>query len=130
MHEIQEWHDEGTDRLKDDDDAGGSADVQCCTTLCPDTINYDWTYAGDEEIDNTAEQTLCTNAMSTNECAVLNCKWTTSPSYSLITGPSPYTYKTIIFDWFVTTPTLVHEVGHWAGIASHPFVYKRIMSDI
>ena len=124
---LDNWHDEATDRLQDDDDGGGSADVDCCVTVEKNSEFPLFVYAfGDDEIDDNSELTTCFAAFS-SECALLSNAWNGYGGVTEETVGPPNTYKIIIFVDDATTPSLAHELHHWADFdAAHSTVYKRI----
>ncbi|MHC5060584.1 MAG: hypothetical protein ACYTFK_05820 [Planctomycetota bacterium] len=117
--EIGSWHTSGTSRLQTDDDGAGSDDRVCCLVISKGATQTGWTYVGgDDVIGSSAEQITCFNAMLRNSAA-LTSKYNGSPG-------SKYGTKIHIFG-DPDCSTLVHEVGHIAGLG-HVSVDKRFMT--
>jgi len=111
---MQQWHDEGTDRLCTDDGAG---DVSCEAVLnISGSIDTTWTYTGggDDTISGGSELGNAFAGM-TNDCAAV-----TSVSLPGIAGTilgvcQISTGKIIVVNT-TNDAVLGHEVGHKAGI--------------
>ena len=119
---IVSWHTEGTNKLRCDDDGAGSADVACNTTLSKSgETDTAFSYAaGDNVIDNQTEWIACFNAMTRTCCALTSCYGGQTGGY--------YSGKITIFQ-SAKKATLVHEVGHKAGLSDiNPEITLRIMN--
>lgn len=124
---ITGWHTSGTNKLCQDDDGGGSADVSCNTVLNKSgSTDTGWTYeGGDDEIDDNAEAVACFDAM-TRDCVAL-----TSITYDGKSCTGLSRGSKIIISASPGSDTLVHEVGHTAGLDDlNPTVYRRIMNYV
>jgi len=125
---ITGWHTSGTNKLCQDDDGGGSADVSCNTVLNKSgSTDTGWTYeGGDDVIDDRTEALACFDAM-TNDCVAVT---------SITIDEVPYTGATnnrseIMISAIANSATLVHEVGHLADLGDlDPTVDRRIMNGV
>jgi len=118
---ITGWHTSGQNKLCQDDDGGGSADVSCNTSLNKSgSTDTGWTYeGGDDEIDDDTELRACLTAI-TRDCAVVT---------DIAGAVGAYLSGKIVVAGDADNATLVHEVGHLAGLSDiNPTVSLRIMN--
>lgn len=120
---ITGWHTSGTNKLCQDDDGEGSADVSCNTVLNKSgSTDTGWTYeGGDDVIDDDTELRACLEAI-TRDCAAVTD--IAGSKGACLSG------KIVVADDAVST-TLVHEVGHKQGLSDlKPTVELRIMNYV
>lgn len=116
---VKVWHTEGNSRINADDDGAQAKDVACPVTFKAASISRGWTYAGgDDVIDNDAELFKAFEGISPGNSAAMT-KWDSTPGVS-------YNKMIIVFA-SPDASTMVHEVGHVAGL-SHLSIAKRFMT--
>lgn len=124
---IEGWHTDGTDKLCQDDDGAGTADVSCSTVLNK-SGSTDTNFSGenfDDELGNVLEAAYCIIDMTRDGAAA-----TSITIGGEECGGCEGDGKIIIADTASST-ALVHEVGHTAGLIHlEPTVYCRIMNDV
>lgn len=122
---ITGWHTSGTNKLCQDDDGGGSADVSCTTVLNKSgSTDPNWTYEGDDVVVDAVEIALCFLTMTRNCVAVTSITLDGKGYAGLCFNKSKIMLKAS-----PASDTLVHEVGHFADLDDlEPTVFRRIMN--